>query len=176
MTTYSVGEAAKALNVSDGTIRNWTENKVFEVYLSNVATRTGAYKDAKERRYSETDLHVLNTIRVHKVHGIEWDEVADILERGIREKDLPASAMLTLPETRGEAFQTVSVLIERTQALDERVKELEAMLQDKEDKLLETTKQLMQERGDLHEELGALKFILKRHGIDPETGEKKSDN
>lgn len=166
MDVYAVGDIATALNVSVSTVRNWTEHPVFEPYLSTLALRTGEYTNAKERKYTLDDLYVLNTISIHKTRLNDWNDVARLLEDGTRERDLPESAMLVLPASSSESFYTLARAQERIAMLERRVQELQDELE---------AERAKDSRADLHEQIGALKFILKQHSIDAETGKKTED-
>lgn len=164
MDTYSVGDIATALQISVSTVRNWTENPTLVPYLSNMATRTGAYTTASDRQYTQNDLYVLNTVNANKTRRTAWEDVATILESGDLNRDLPESAMLVMTPTSSEGFYTLARAQERIQMLEKRIADLEEELRQEREG---------ENRSDLYETIGALKFILKRHGIDPETGEKQ---
>lgn len=172
MDTYSVGDVALALGVSASTVRNWTEQIEFDPYLSNLATRKHEYTNAKERRYTQDDLYVLNTINVHKTRGNDWSDVAILLKDGLRETDLPETAALVLPETRAESFQLLTIARTQIVTLQKQVEDMEVRLQEKDKLLLEKSEMVKEEHKDLIEQIGVLKFILKQHGINPETGRK----
>jgi hypothetical protein len=70
--------------------------------------------------------------------------------------------MLVFPASSSEAFYTLARAQERIQMLERRIEELETELKEERSR---------DSRGDLHEQIGVLKFILKKHGINPDTGE-----
>lgn len=164
MDTFSVGDIATALNISVSTVRNWTENTRIEPYLSNMATRKGEYESANDRRYTQNDLYVLNTINANKTRRTSWDKIVSILDTGELNRELPESAMLVMNPTSSETFYTLARAQERIQMLEKRIIDLEAELKSERES---------DSRSNLYETIGALKFILKRHGINPDTGEKK---
>lgn len=166
MDTYSVGDIATALNVSVSTVRNWTENKEIEAYLSNMATRKAEYENATERRYTQNDLFVLNTVSSNKNRRTDWEDIAAILARGDLDRDLPETAMLVMSPTSSESFYTLARAQERIQMLERRIKELEDELK---------VERAKDDRSDLYGQIGVLKFILKQHGINPETGKQDTD-
>lgn len=172
MDIFSVGDVALALGVSASTIRNWTEQIEFEPYLSNLATRKEGHEHAKERKYTQDDLYVLNTINVHKTRSNTWDDVAQRLADGLRETDLPETAALVLPETRAESFQLLTIARTQITNLQKQLEEMESRLQEKDKLLLEKSEMVKEEHKELIEQIGVLKFILKQHGINSETGKK----
>lgn len=174
MSIYTVGDVVVALGVSATTVRNWTEETIFEPYLSHQATRTGEFEHSKQREYTEEDLYVLNTIRTQKTRVNSWEDVASKLEDGFRDRNLPEGAALVLPETRAEAFQLVSVARQQIEALQNRVDELEADLKKERQARLEDAKAVGPEKEALLKTIGKLEAYLTIHGIDPKTG-KPSD-
>lgn len=161
---YTVGEIATALQISVSTVRNWTENELIEGYLSNMATRKGEFKSASERKYTQDDLYVLNTINNNKTRRTEWQDVADILASGERDKDLPESAMLVMAPTSSEVFLNVARAHEKIEMLETRIKELQTELEAERQK---------DNRADLLKIIGKLEFMLEMNGINPETGQPK---
>lgn len=182
MDTYSVGDVVVALGVSSTTVRNWTEQEEFEEYFSSRAKRVGQFKNAKQREYIQEDLYVLNTIRTQKTHRNSWQDVANMLEDGYRDRDLPEAATLVLPETKAETFHLISVARARIETLQKRVEELEDKLEKKEGELQKeraariedierlSVKVVKEDMKDLYKNIGRLEHMLERAGIDPETG------
>ena len=164
MDIYSVGDISKILNVSVSTIHNWTDNPAFKVYYSTLALRTGEHEHAKERKYTQDDLYVLNTISKNKSRTNDWVDVAKLLADGHRDTDLPESAMLVLPASSSETFYTLARAQERIQNLEQQIASLKAELSDARSQ---------SERSDLHREIGKLLFILDLNNIDPVTGKPK---
>jgi len=109
MITYKPGDIATALGVSISSIRNWTDQKEFQEFLSDMATRTGAYANSKQREYTQQDLYVINTIARQKTRFNMWDDVADYLRAGNLDMELPASAALVQP-TAAESFADAIML------------------------------------------------------------------
>ncbi len=161
MDVYSVGDIATALGVSVSTVHNWTDNPVFKAYLSTLALRTDDHETAKERKYTQDDLYVLNTISKNKTRTNTWEDVAALLESGERDTDLPASAMLVLPASSSETFYTLARAQERIQNLEQQVSDLKRELEKARDN---------SERGDLQREIGKLLFMLEMNNINPKTG------
>lgn len=173
MATFTVGEVAIMLGVSQSTIRNHTAQHELQAFLSDIATRRGAYEDAKERRYTMEDVVVLNTARIHKTHSTSWADVASLLESGQRERQLPDSAALVMPESKADAFQLVTAARAQINMLQELNEELEGKLAASEQGRRDDIERLKDEKTELYEQIGGLKLLLKMHGIDIETGKKK---
>ena len=100
------GEVAKMLGVSPKTITNWTDEKAFMGFLTDEAK--GNAESGIQRDFSTEDVLVLNTIRVHKSRRNTWQDVAELMQTGHRETELPASAALT---------QTVSAVDQLSQLM-----------------------------------------------------------
>jgi DNA-binding transcriptional MerR regulator len=173
MATFTVGEVAIMLGVSPSTIRNHTQQDELQTYLSDLATRRGQYKDAKERRYTMEDVVVINTARVHKTHSTTWADVVSLLAEGERERNLPETAALVMPETKADAFQLVTAARAQINMLQELNEELDSRLAASEQGRRDDVERLSKEQSELRETIGVLKFLLRMNGIDPETGKKK---
>ncbi|GAB5426315.1 MAG: hypothetical protein Crog4KO_34620 [Crocinitomicaceae bacterium] len=188
MDIFSVGDLVVALGVSSTTIRNWTEQEEFQVYLSSRAKRTGEFESAKQREYTQEDLYVLNTIRIQKTHRNSWDDVADMLSDGYRNRDLPEAAALVLPETKAETFHLITVARAQIEGLQKRVEELEdevessqAQLEKERQARIKDIERLSvtvvkEDMKDLYKMIGRLEHMLERAGIDPETGKPTDGN
>ena len=87
------GEVAKMMGLNPKTITNWTDQEDLAVYFSDDARRVD--ETSSQREYSEEDVIVINTIRVHKTRQNTWKDVANLLATGHRETELPISATLT---------------------------------------------------------------------------------
>lgn len=172
MATLTVGEVATAIQLSPSTIRNYTEHLILQPYLSHTATRIEAYKGAKERLYTMEDVYVLNTVKLHKTRHNSWQDIARLLEDGVREQDLPEAAMLVMPETRADSFQMMTLARQQVKALQDENEKLEEQLDEQRELHRNDIERLIQQQSDLHEQIGALKFILKMHKIDQKTGNK----
>jgi DNA-binding transcriptional MerR regulator len=197
MDIYPIGKVAAMLNLSTSTIRNYAEQAALEPFLSEIATRTGAYKGAKERNFIMDDIIVMNTARIHKTSSSTWNDVAQLLESGHRESELPLAAQTLMPETRAEAFQLVVQSREQLKIAEQRYQDLEQEIMNMEqrhrDELAAEREahkeelaaerearrreydELMREKLESREEIGVLKFILKQNNIDPSTGKRKEE-
>ena len=182
MDTFSIGDVVVALGVSSTTVRNWTEQEEFKPYFSSRAKRVEEFANAKQREYLQEDLYVLNTIRTQKHHRNSWADVALMLEDGFRDRDLPESSMLVLPETKAESFHLISVARTQIDSLQKRVEELEEQLKsangvlerEREARLRDierlSVKVVKEDMKDLFKSIGRLEHMLEQAGINPETG------
>jgi DNA-binding transcriptional MerR regulator len=87
------GEVAKMMGLNPKTITNWTDQEDLASFFSEEAHRSDGAN--AQREYTEDDILVINTIRVHKTRQNTWRDVAKILETGHRETELPITASLT---------------------------------------------------------------------------------
>lgn len=101
------GEIAKMMGLNPKTITNWTDQEDLSVFFSEEARRSG--ENAAQRDYSEEDVFVINTIRVHKTRQNTWSDVARILYTGHRETELPITATLT--KTISPADQVAAMMM-----------------------------------------------------------------
>jgi hypothetical protein len=118
MNTYKPGDIATALGISISSIRNWTDQPEFQEFLSDLAKREGAHVNAKQREYTQQDLYVLNTIS-------PWADVADYLQAGNLDTDLPASAALVQPMTVAEGFADAIMLRQQIDLLAKSLSDAE---------------------------------------------------
>ena len=148
MITYKPGDIATALGVSISSIRNWTDQREFQEFLSDMAKRTGSYTNAKQREYTQQDLYVINTIARQKTRFNVWGDVAEYLRDGNLDTELPASAALVQP-TAAESFADAIML---RQQLDVMVKSLSDaedeinFLRDRVDEIREEERQKAREK------------------------------
>lgn len=160
MKLYSTGEIAAALNVSVGSIRNWTAEPAIEPYLSQSATRTGPYIKAKERSYTENDLYVMNTIHKHKTRLNMWEDVAAMLASGELDTVLPPSAALIFQPTAAESFADALVLRQQLIAASETIERLETELRltrtEAAEQIKSAQEEARQREADLYRTIGRL--------------------
>jgi DNA-binding transcriptional MerR regulator len=114
----SPGEVAGALGVSVSSIRNWTEQVELQQHLSDAAKREGEFSTAKERRYTQQDLYVLNTVMRRKTRVNSWADVAKMLEEGTLDTDLPATASMVVASS-AEAFADALLLRQQVNSLQQ---------------------------------------------------------
>ena len=153
MKLYSTGEIAAALNVSVGSIRNWTSEPSIESHLSQSATRTGPYAQAKERSYTENDLYVMNTIHKHKTRLNTWEDLANMLVNGDLDTALPPSAALIFQPSAAESFADALVLRQQLLAAAETIERLEAELRETRHEATEQVKAAREESRERESEL-----------------------
>lgn len=160
MKLYSTGEIAAALNVSVGSIRNWTAEPALQPYLSNSATRTGPYRQARERSYTENDLYVMNTVHKHKTRMNTWDDVAAMLEADELDTTLPSTAALIFQPTAAESFADSLVLRQQLIAANQTIERLGNELREARAESAEQVKSMQQEarerEAELHRAIGRL--------------------
>jgi DNA-binding transcriptional MerR regulator len=125
MNTYKPGDIATALGISISSIRNWTDQPEFQEFLSDLAKREGAHVNAKQREYTQQDLFVLNTISRQKTRFNTWADVADYLQAGNLDTDLPASAALVQPMTVAEGFADAIMLRQQIDLLAKSLSDAE---------------------------------------------------
>lgn len=148
------GKVAKIFGVDPKTIVNWTDTEVFKKFFTSEALATAG---KTQRDYSEADLLVLNTIRIERAQGTDWEDIAVRLESGHREDELPPQAMLV--ETTAPIAQYGRILAlsaERDAALAEvgRMKEELGERNKTIEQLQDEIKQLNREIGRLEGRLG----------------------
>ena len=149
MATHSVSEVALALGISNTSVRNWTDQEEIQSFLSDSSTRVGAYTNAKERKYTDEDIFVLNTVNIRKTRTNTWDEVAELLATDFRETELPASAALVMKQTVADNFADKLIVREQLLAAQRKIEELEDEIQRERD-----------EKKDLYIEIGKLQARL----------------
>lgn len=101
------GEVAKMMGLNPKTITNWTDQEDLRVYFSEGALRND--ETSTQREYSEDDILIINTIRIHKTRKNTWKDVAKILDSGHRETELPITANLT--KTISPADQVAAMML-----------------------------------------------------------------
>lgn len=149
MSTHSVSEVSLALGISNTSVRNWTDQEELQPFLSDSATRVGSYANAKERKYTDEDIFVLNTVNIRKTRSNTWDEVAELLATDFRETDLPASAALVMRQTVADSFADKLIVREQLLAAQRKIEELEDEIRRERD-----------EKKDLYIEIGKLQAKL----------------
>jgi DNA-binding transcriptional MerR regulator len=125
------GELAKILGVSDQTLLNWMSRSEISPFMSEAALAQGG---STQRLYLESDVLVLNTIRMMRAKGVDnWDEIRDFLESGQREQEFPQNAivtdMRTIPILQAKQAADYAVLVHERDAALELAKRLESQLE-----------------------------------------------
>ena len=141
------GEVAKMLGVSPKTITNWTDEEAFAQFFSDEAK--GNVDSGTQRDFSTDDILVLNTIRVHKSRRNTWSDVAELMQTGHRETELPASAALTQTVSAVDQLsQLMSIKSERDTALAQledamfEIERLRDQDKDRQSQIIDLNKQI----------------------------------
>lgn len=95
------------MGLNPKTITNWTDQDDLSVFFTEEARRND--ETSSQREYSEEDVMVINTIRIHKTRQNTWRDVAKVLATGHREADLPITATLT--KTISPADQVAAMML-----------------------------------------------------------------
>jgi DNA-binding transcriptional MerR regulator len=170
------GKVAKAFGVDRKTISNWTDMPQFKKFFSLEALGIGR----TQRDYLESDLLVINTIRVMRNRGDDWEDIAATLARNERERELPASAMLvetTAPIAQygkivelQTALESAEEQVEQLQEEMERLqKRIDAVRDEERQRAREREQELLNEIIKLNKELSRLEVrmeILQEKGTD----------
>ena len=124
------GELAKLLNVSDQTLINWMSRPEIRPFLSDSAVGESGNT---QRIYTESDVLVLNTVRILRAKGIQnWDEIQKKLDDGEREQEFPQNAIVTdnrtIPLPQAKQAAEYAVAIEQLNAALSKVNDLEDRL------------------------------------------------
>ena len=160
------GKVAKVFGIDRKTVSNWTDMSLFQKFFSMEARGI----DRTQREYLEHDLLVINTIRSLRNKGLDWDEIAIALERGERERDLPASAMLvetTAPIAQYGRIVELQTALEAAEdhisTLKDEIRDLRSELQERVDMVRDEERQRSREREQqLLEELISLNRQIAR--------------
>jgi DNA-binding transcriptional MerR regulator len=155
------GELAKLLNVSDQTLINWMSRPEIRPFLSDSAAGESGNT---QRIYTESDVLVLNTVRILRAKGIQnWDEIQKKLDDGEREQEFPQNAIVTdnrtIPMPQARQAAEYAVAIEQLNAAIKRASDLEVLLaESKQEKavLQEKIYTLLREIGNLE---GVVKYL-----------------
>jgi len=138
------GKVAKAFGIDRKTVTNWTDMPQFVKFFSEDALGV----DRTQRDYSEADLVLINTIRILRNKGMDWSDIAVVLEKGERETELPPSALL----------------VEGTAPIAQygRIVELQATLEATEDQIDELREEIVRLREEAHQRERHLKAEVER--------------
>jgi DNA-binding transcriptional MerR regulator len=145
------GELAKLLGVSDQTLINWMSRPEIKPFMSEAALGEGGNT---QRIYTESDVLVLNTVRMLRTVGSQdWNEIQKELEQGRREQEFPQNAIITdtrtIPMPQAKQAADYAVVVYERDSARELAKELKAQLEEAvqrarelEDKYQEKVQQL----------------------------------
>lgn len=151
------GELSTLLGIDKGTLFNWLDVPELHKYLSAGAL---AKDGASQRTFTETDLQVLNTVRLMKAESRRrpWSEIAARLETGELIVDVPTHTAISDPRTvplqLAEQSARVMALNEKIEALQRAVAERDELIQYMRD---DTAKQIEQARDDAAKQIEMLR-------------------
>jgi DNA-binding transcriptional MerR regulator len=117
------GKVADMLGVDQKTITNWTDRSEFQRFYSREALGQGR---TMTRDYSEQDVVVLNTIRSERQKNTDWETIAKLLDEGMRDTDLPPSALLVESSAPVVQYGKLQALVAERDAAIERAERAEA--------------------------------------------------
>src|SRR5579871_152583 len=122
------GKVAKSLGVDQKTITNWTDHVMLRRFFSKEAL---AESGQTQRDYTDYDLLILNTVRTERTKNTDWADIAEILESGKFDQNLPPTALLVESAAPIQQYGKIMALtIERDTAL----KDVERLKRENEQK------------------------------------------
>lgn len=144
------GQIAKSLAVDPKTITQWTDREEFAKFFSTDARG----ENRSQRDFNESDLLVLNTIRVlREEDNASWEDIEKSLGEGHRDHNLPPDALLVksvAPVTQYAQLMTVQRELALTQ---QRIAELKDDIASERERSA-----ILHDRiNQLHEQIGGLK-------------------
>jgi DNA-binding transcriptional MerR regulator len=155
------GEAAMAMGIDVGTVRNWIDNQHLSAFFSDGAKGVAGNP---HRVLNESDVLVLNTIRHLRATAMtEWGDIAQKLESGFRVQEFPQNAistdLRTIPIPQAEqAAKYLATVAERDAALakvgelEEYVNQLRQQIAQKETDIRELQEQRLRDQRELQEQ------------------------
>ena len=159
MDLKGIGDVAVAVGVSEGTIRNWTDEGKIRELLSQTATRTGSYENAKERRYTIDDIYILHTINIQKNRNNTWADVIEYIKTNGPNTDLPASASLILP-TLATNFADKLILRQQLETALQTIEDLRQQLEESNKKADEIREEERGRERQYLKEMGRMEFEI----------------
>jgi DNA-binding transcriptional MerR regulator len=126
------GELSALLGIDKSTLFNWLEVPELQKFISAGALGTDG---ATQRTFTETDLQVLNTVRLMKAGNRRrpWSEIIAQLESGELMVDVPTHTAVSDPRTvplqLAEQSARVMALNEKIEALQRAVAERDELIQ-----------------------------------------------
>jgi hypothetical protein len=143
------------LGVTRKTVANWTNEKTIQTYLSDSAKRNAEDGTTAQREFTQDDVWVLNTVRLHKTRINTWADIARLLEQGVREMQLPASAMLVETITNADKMELLVTTRQELEIARARIDDLSKQLEKEE----EERKAAQKHSEELREEIGKWKAL-----------------
>ena len=130
---FKISSVAKQLMIDPDTVKNWIARDELKDFFSAAARGD----DRKlQRRLEESDLIVLNTVRVLRAQNMEWDEIADRIRAGTLNRELPFERAIDLgATTRMQIERSLVTVQERDNALaqvgslENEIRDLKAALE-----------------------------------------------
>lgn len=156
------GELSALLGIDKSTLFNWLDVPELRKYLSTGAL---AQDGATQRTFTETDLQVLNTVRIMKAQSRRrpWSEIIAQLETGELMVDVPTHTAISDPRTvplqLAEQSARVMALNEKIEALQRAVAERDELIQHMRE---DTTKQIEILRKEAEKNLQRLQVVWER--------------
>jgi DNA-binding transcriptional MerR regulator len=129
---FTTGKVAKQLRIDRDTVKNW----IRRAELSDLFSPSARGDESElQRRLTESDLFVLNTIRILRAQNREWSEIADTIRAGHISRELPFEAAVDLgATTRAQIEHALTTTSERDTALA-KVSDLETEIRQLRDTL-----------------------------------------
>jgi DNA-binding transcriptional MerR regulator len=167
------GKIADMLGVDQKTILNWTDRPEFLEFFSSEARGVGR---SMGRDYTEVETVILNTIRTERQKNTDWSDIARLLRDGVRDSELPPSALLVdspAPLVQYGKMQQLQAQVdllekENSQLREElrQVREDNRHLQQQQNSEMERLlkqkeTEAVQREGELREQIGELKAELR---------------
>jgi hypothetical protein len=156
------GELSALLGIDKSTLFNWLDVPELRKYLSAGAL---AQDGATQRTFTETDLQVLNTVRLMKAGNRRrpWSEIIAQLETGELMVDVPTHTAVSDPRTvplqLAEQSARVMALNEKIEALQRAVAERDELIQHMRE---DTAKQIEILREEAEKNLQRLQVVWER--------------
>lgn len=158
------GKVADMLGVDQKTILNWSDRPELQKFFSPDALGQGR---SIGRDYAEQEIIVLNTIRTERRKNTAWRDIARLLEEGVRDTELPPSALLVdspAPLVQYGKMQQLQARVESLEAQVEQLQEEKRFLQQQKDTEVERIlRESSQREGELREQIGELKAMLRMY-------------
>lgn len=143
-----LARVAKALDINERTLKLWIGNPALAPYFS-----APARIDNPSREMDDDDLIVANTIRKLREgmsnHNVDWQAIADRLNSGHRDDDLPPTAAVvdSRASMLAQHSRTVGLTLERDAAL-KRINDLETALAEERRQHMADNERLLRELSD----------------------------
>ena len=147
-----MGDAAKALNVNNDTIKNWIKRKEFAPFFSPEALRSGGQI---QRELNNADLMILNTIRALRSRGeSNWEIIAEYIRDGEREPQFPMQAAIVEGSAPLDLYRAAAFAQKELEEAKLRIR----ILEDKNERLEERR---ISEQRELYERITKAETNLK---------------